>query len=56
MEEKLIQFLLALNSISRKLKCVSAELEKLTSDFIDEDFKSLFVAEQLRIITPEDFE
>lgn len=56
MEQKFIQLLLTLNSINQKLKAVSAELEKLTSDFFDEDFERVFVAEQLSIVTSEDFE
>jgi hypothetical protein len=56
MEEKLIDFLLTLNSINTKLKAISKELDKLNSDFIDQDFEELFVAEQLKIITPKDYE
>jgi hypothetical protein len=56
MEEKLIQFLLALNSINQKVKCLSAELDALTAKFIDEDFDRIFVGEQLSIVTQDDYE
>lgn len=56
MEQKFIQLLLTLNSITQKVKCLSAELEKLTSQFIDEDFDQLFIGEQLSIVDSEDYE
>lgn len=56
MEEKLIQLLLALNSINQKVKSLSAELDALTTKFIDEDFDRIFVGEQLSIVTQDDYE
>ena len=56
MEAKFIELLLTLNSINRKLKELSAELDKLNSNLIDEDFEKLFLAEQIGIIAPEDYE
>ena len=56
MEQKFIQFLLALNRINQKLKCLSAEFDKLQNDFIDEDFDKLFFADDMETVKTEDFE
>lgn len=56
MEAKFINFLLTLNTINQKLKELSAELDKLNANFIDEDFERLFIGEQLSIICPEDYD
>lgn len=56
MESKFIEFLFRLNAINKKFKDLSDELDKLNSDFFDEDFEHLFIAEQLRIVVPEDYE
>ena len=56
MEEKFIEFLFRLNAINKKMKDLSAELDKLNSDFFDEDFEHLFIAEQLKIVVSEDYE
>lgn len=56
MEQKLIKFLLALNKINQKVKALSVELDNLTSNFIDEDFDKLILAENLDNIHTDDFE
>jgi hypothetical protein len=56
MEQKLIQLLITLNKINHNLKCLSQELDCLNSEFIDEEFEKIFVAEQISVISPEDYD
>ena len=56
MEQKFIQFLLALNRINQKFKSLSAEFDKLQTKFIDADFDKLFLVEDMETIKTEDFE
>jgi hypothetical protein len=56
MEQKFIQFLLALNRINQKLKSISEEFNKLQTEFIDEDFDRLFLVDDMETVKTEDFE
>lgn len=56
MEQRVIELLLTLNRITAKLKSLCEELDKLNSDFIDQEFEKIFVAEDLNIIAPQDYE
>lgn len=56
MEHKLLELLLALNRASQKAKELSAELERITAGFVDEDFEGVVAAEQLSLISTEDYE
>jgi hypothetical protein len=56
MEQKFIQFLLALNRINQKLKSISAEFDKLQTEFMNEDFDRLFLVDDMETVKTEDFE
>jgi hypothetical protein len=47
MEEKLFDFFITLNRINSKMKELCAELEKLNSDFIKEEFDKIFSIDKL---------
>lgn len=57
MEEKLTQFLFALNRINSKLKAIAEELNALTTDFIKADLDDdICGAVQIDMLSTHDYE
>lgn len=56
MEQKVIELLLTLNRINSKLKSLCEELDKLNTEFLEQDFEQIFIAEDLKLIDPQDYE
>lgn len=56
MVEKFVELLLSLTRINTNLKSISKELDKLNTDFINEDFIKLFGEDKVSDLKPEDYE